>query len=63
MEVKDNSKIFINVLNNSKPTPINENYAKIVDSVTKTMIPVFNGKKDLSNVLDESFLIKLEKFL
>ena len=56
-----NSRAFLDALNQSKPTPVNENYLKITDEITKNLENVFNGKKQASEVVDQKFVEKLQK--
>ena len=56
-----NSKVFIDVLQKSKPTPVNENYAKIIDDITKNIEPVLNGKKQTKNTFTSKYSNKLQK--
>lgn len=56
-----NSKVFLEILTNSKPTPVNSNYAKIIDEVTKNITPVLNGKKQAKDVLTMDFTAKIQK--
>lgn len=55
-----NSKVFLTILENSKPTPVNSNYAKIVDEVTKNIIPVLNGKEQAKDVFTMDFTDKIQ---
>lgn len=57
-----NSKAFINSVYNSKPTPVNENYAQIIDEVTKNITPVLNGKINTNKAIDKKLINKLEKY-
>ncbi len=56
-----NSIVFLNILENSKPTPVNSNYAKIVDDVTKNITPVLNGKKQTKDNFTIDFTDKIQK--
>ena len=60
-EKPHNSKVVLDILENSKPTPVNSNYAKIVDEVTKNITPVFNGKKQTKDVLTIDFTDRIQK--
>ena len=60
-EKPHNSKVFLDILENSKPTPVNSNYAKIVDEVTKNITPVLNGKKQTKEVLTIDFTDRIQK--
>lgn len=55
-------QIFTDTLRNSKPTPVNSNYTKIVDEVTKTVVPVFNGQKNIDEIENTDFINKLQKY-
>lgn len=57
-----NAKAFINSVENSKPTPVNENYAQIIDEVTKNITPVLNGKSTARKTMTETFINKLQKY-
>lgn len=57
-----NSMVFLDILENSKPTPVNSNYAKIVDEVTKNITPVFNGNKQTKDIFTTEFTNKIQKF-
>ncbi len=54
------SEIFIEAIKNSKPTPVNENYHKITDSLQNMLEPVWAGKNSAKEVINESFVEKLE---
>ncbi|MCR5262019.1 MAG: sugar ABC transporter substrate-binding protein [Candidatus Gastranaerophilales bacterium] len=57
-----NSKVFIDILKNSKSTPVNTNYTQITDETVKTVLPYFNGTKTLDEtVLNPQFKEKLTK--
>ena len=60
-EKPHNSKVFLDIIENSKPTPVNSNYAKIVDEVTKNITPVLNGKKQTKDVLTIDFTDRIQK--
>lgn len=55
------SEVFISSIKNSKPTPVNSNYAKIIDETTKEITPILNGKKSIKNI-DETFIEKIQKY-
>jgi len=57
-----NSVVFVNTLNNSKSTPVNENYAKITDEIVKETEPVFNGSKTVDEIMTEKFNKQLRKY-
>ncbi|MCR5262124.1 MAG: hypothetical protein K6C94_09870 [Candidatus Gastranaerophilales bacterium] len=49
-------------MENLKPTPVNSNYAKITDDVTKAVLPVFNGNKTTDDIFTDKFIQKLQKY-
>ncbi|MGN0015327.1 MAG: ABC transporter substrate-binding protein [Candidatus Gastranaerophilaceae bacterium] len=55
-----NSIIFIKAIKNSKPTPVNSNYAKITDEVTKTAEKVFSEKQTVSEAINETLIKRLQ---
>lgn len=55
-----NSKVFLTILENSKPTPVNSNYSKIVDEVTKNIIPVLNGKEQTKDAFTMDFTERIQ---
>lgn len=57
-----NSQVFLNVLSQSKPTPVNENYSKIVDETEKISNIIFSGNKKSSEILTKSIEKKLQKY-
>lgn len=58
-----NAEIFVSMLENSAPTPVNAKYSKIVDLTVKTSEPVFSGKKSAADAFsDPNFLSRLNKF-
>ena len=58
-----NSGAFIDILEFSKPTPVNENYQFINDILSETLEDVFSGHRQAKEVLDEKFKKKLETLL
>ncbi len=55
-----NSKAFIDALNNSKPTPVNPNYAKITDELIIQTNKIFSGKYSVHQVLTDKFINRLQ---
>lgn len=55
-----NSIIFIETIKNSKPTPVNSNYAKIIDEVTKAADKVFSGKQSVSETINDALIERLQ---
>lgn len=58
-----NSKIFIKMLDNTKPTPVNENYSTINDIITQNVISILSGESTFEDVFDKKTIIKLESLL
>lgn len=56
------SYVFVETLKNSKSTPVNENYAKIIDAVVKETEPVFNGSKSVEEIFTDKFSERLNKY-
>ena len=55
--------IFIKMLENSKPTPVNENYNKINDIINEKSREMFSGNKKAYEVFDDKTINKLESLL
>ncbi len=58
-----NSEIFINMLNNAKPTPVNENYGTINDILTEKAQIIFYSNKPPEDAFDSKTIKKLESLL
>ncbi len=58
-----NSKAFLNMLNYSKPTPVNENYSSIDDILKEKSQIIFNSGKKAEEVYDNKTIKKLESLL
>ncbi len=56
-----NSKAFLLSIQNSKPTPVNANYAKITDDIMKSVDPVLNGKINPEKIMTPELIKKLNK--
>jgi len=59
----EHSKIFIEVIKDSIPTPVTENYQEITDILDNSLESVWNGKVDAREAVDEKLIRKLEKSL
>lgn len=57
------SKIFIKMLDNTKPTPVNENYSTINDIITQNVISILSGESTFEDVFDKKTITKLESLL
>lgn len=58
-----NSKAYIEMLKNSKPTPINENYNSINDIINEKAQSIFLGEKRIHDAYDNKTIKKLESLL
>lgn len=58
-----NSYLFLEMLNTTKPTPINENYTIINDILKEKFQSLFNGTKQPEEILDKNTTDKLERLL
>jgi len=58
-----NSEAFTEVLEYSKPTPVNVNYSFINDILQENLEDVFSGQKSAKEVLNDKFRKKLEALL
>ncbi len=58
-----NSKIFIDMIKNAKPTPTNEHYQQINDILDEALEPLFNGDKKADEVITPKLIKKLNELL
>jgi len=58
-----NSKLFINIIPDSLPTPATENYQEILDIVNTALEPLWNGEKTASQAINRDLQNSLEKKL
>lgn len=63
IEKPNNEDIFIEMLQYTKPTPINKNHNKINDIIIEKMEPVLNAEKDVYYAFDEKTIKQLEGLL
>ena len=56
-------KIFITMLRNTKPTPVNKNYNRINDIIIEKTESVLSGEKRAEEVFDKKTQVKLESLL
>ena len=56
------AKIFLTMINNTKPTPVNENYSKINDILKEKTISILSGER-ADKVFNKSEIEKLESLL
>lgn len=59
----ESSFIFIQTMSNSKPTPVNENYAAINDIIKDKVQSIFSGNIDAEKAFDERTMKKLKDLL
>ncbi len=58
-----NSEIFINIIEDSIPTPATSNYQEILDSLNSALEPVWNGRKQAKEVINKDLVEKLQNQL
>ena len=58
-----NSRLFIDIIPHSKPTPANQNYQEILDALNSTLEPVWNGKKTAKQSIDGEITNKIRDLL
>ncbi len=58
-----NSKIFIEIIPDSIPTPVSKNYQEITDTLNSSFEPLWNGKKSAKELINKEFINKLNKTL
>lgn len=56
----EHSIIFLNMLKNTKPTPVNENYAIVNDIIKEKVEIIFSGEEKPEDVFDKRTIKKLE---
>jgi multiple sugar transport system substrate-binding protein len=62
-EKPKNSKVFVDIIKTSIPTPSNENYQEITDIINQELEPAFRGKAPLGNILNNKLEQKIKKLL
>lgn len=58
-----NSQVFLNAIEQGKPTPVNKNYQELLNKIYTQIEPVFAGAKRVHEVLDINFVKSLQKEL
>ncbi|MDD3594100.1 MAG: sugar ABC transporter substrate-binding protein [Candidatus Gastranaerophilales bacterium] len=59
----DNSKIFIKAVDNAIPTPAPAKYQEMIDILSETLQPVFLGKQDVDEAINNKFITKFKNLL
>ncbi len=59
----ENSKIFLDMLEGTKPTPVNENYAAISDIIKEKAITIFTKNENPEDIFDKTTVKKLESLI
>jgi len=54
-----NSKVFIDIIKDAKPTPANKNYREIEDILNTELEPLFRGTKSVEEIMNEGLVKKL----
>lgn len=58
-----NSRVFIDIIDESIPTPVNENYQEINDIVNSALESVWVGKSAVKEVVDEKLVKQIQNLL
>lgn len=58
-----NSKVFIDMIKYSKPTPTNANYQQINDILNEAVEPLFNGDKKAEDIMTPKLIKSLKNLL
>jgi len=58
-----NSKVFVDIIPNSMPTPVTGNYQEITDTLNTALEPLWNGKKSAKEVMDKDLIFQLNQKL
>lgn len=56
------AKVFLDIIETGKATPVNKNYQKITDTLNKALEPLFLGKEKARNVVTDRLLIDLSRY-
>jgi multiple sugar transport system substrate-binding protein len=59
----ENSQVFVDVISDSIPTPVTENYQEMTDVLNNALEPLWNGDKTAKQVINKDLMIKLNKLL
>lgn len=59
----ENAKIFTEIIPDSLPTPVTENYQEITDEVNASLEPLWSGEKTAKDVISKELVEKLNKKL
>lgn len=57
------AKVFVDVIETGKITPVNENYQKITDRLNTELEPLFLGQKKARQVVTDRLIYELNRFL
>ena len=59
----ENSKVFVNIISDSVPTPVIENYQELTDILDSALEPLWLGEKTAKEVIDKNLIKNLRKKL
>ncbi|EKE04216.1 MAG: hypothetical protein ACD_20C00097G0033 [uncultured bacterium] len=62
-QLPKNSRLFIDIIPESKPTPVVENQQEIMDLIDISLESVWDGKKKAADVLDDKLVGRINKLL
>ena len=58
-----NSKVFVDIIHDSMPTPVTENYQEITDTLSLALEPLWNGQKTAKEVIGKDLIKQLDQEL
>ena len=59
----NNSKVFVDIIPDSMPTPVTGNYQEITDTLNTALEPLWNGKKTAKEVVGKDLIFQLNQEL
>lgn len=59
----ESSNIFVDIIPDSMPTPVTENYQELTDVLNTAFEPLWNGQKNAKEVVNKDLVIQLNKKL
>lgn len=60
-EKPESAKVFLDIIENGKPTAVNEDYQKIADRIKLLLEPVFLGKKKAKDVFSSAVIMDFNR--
>lgn len=62
-QAPENSRLFIDIIPESKPTPVAENYQEMMDIINARMEYIWNGEKSPEQAINKDLVKELKKLL